>query len=105
MLFKKYANTKYISQIHEHPTEVLKTYVLVLHDTDNYSVYYSRGEKNPWRHVAPATELCTVAPNICGTSALNLLHVTFLASRILLWLLDFWNICATVYYPFFILFV
>jgi hypothetical protein len=45
MLFKKYANTKHIFQIHDHPIKVLKTHVLTLNDTDNYSVYYSRGEQ------------------------------------------------------------
>jgi hypothetical protein len=47
MLLKKYANTKNIFQIHEHLTKVLKTHVLTLNDTDNSSVYYSRGEQIP----------------------------------------------------------
>jgi len=47
MLLNKYANTKNIFQIHEHLTKVLKTHVLTLNDTDNCSVYYSRGEQIP----------------------------------------------------------
>jgi len=35
-----------------------------------------------------------VVPNICGSSAWNLLHVMFLVSRIIKWLLNFWKICA-----------
>jgi hypothetical protein len=35
-----------------------------------------------------------VAPNICGSLILNLLHITFLDPRILKWLLDILRICA-----------
>jgi hypothetical protein len=44
--------------------------------------------------VAVATKFCTLAPNIFGASGWNLLHVTHLASRILKWLRDFWEICS-----------
>jgi hypothetical protein len=46
----------------------------------------NEGCTNP---VARATKLSTVAPNICGSSVWNFLHVTLLAPRILRWLLDF----------------
>jgi len=44
--------------------------------------------------VAAATKFCTVAPNICGPSFWNMLHVTLLVPRILRWLLDFWTVCT-----------
>jgi hypothetical protein len=34
--------------------------------------------QNPGCQVACVTEFCTVAPNVCGSSVWNLLHVTFL---------------------------
>ena len=37
---------------------------------------------------------CKVAPNICGSSVLSLLHVISLAPKILRWLPDSWEICA-----------
>jgi hypothetical protein len=42
-----------------------------------------------WRQVFRATAFCTVAPNICGPSVWNLLHVTVLVPRIWKWLLFF----------------
>jgi hypothetical protein len=48
-------------------------------------------------HVARMTKFCALAPNICGSSAQYLLHVTILAPKILGWLLDFGEIC--VYLP------
>jgi hypothetical protein len=45
--------------------------------------------------IAGATGLfLTVAPNIRGSPVRILLHVAFLAPRILRWLLDSWKICA-----------
>ena len=44
--------------------------------------------------VAVTTKYHTVAPNICGPSLWNLLHVTLLVPRILRWLLDFWTVCT-----------
>jgi hypothetical protein len=34
-----------------------------------------------------------VVPNVCGSSVRKLLHVSLLAHRILMWLLEFWKIC------------
>jgi hypothetical protein len=47
--------------------------------------------KSP-HQVSRATKFCNVESNICGSSVWNLPHVTFLAPRILRWLLDFWKI-------------
>jgi hypothetical protein len=47
---------------------------------------------NPGLQVARATKFCAVTPNICGPSVWNLLHVTLLATRILKWLVDFWEV-------------
>jgi hypothetical protein len=44
---------------------------------------------NPGFQVFVATKFCTVAPNVCGSSVWNFLHVTLLAFRILTLLLDF----------------
>jgi len=44
---------------------------------------------NKYRQGRRGEKICTVTPVICGSSARNLLHVTFLAFRILKWLLDF----------------
>jgi hypothetical protein len=55
-----------------------------------------QGYTNPGRQVAVATNICAVAPDICGSSVWNLLHVTHLAPRILRRLLDFWNICVSL---------
>jgi hypothetical protein len=41
-----------------------------------------------------ATKCCTVAPNICGSSVRNLLHITVLVPRILRRLLIFKGLCA-----------
>ena len=49
---------------------------------------------NPGRQVNWATKFCTFDPNICGYSALNLHHDTLLMPRILIWFLNFWNICG-----------
>ena len=51
-----------------------------------------QGCANPGLQVARVTKFCTVAPSICGCSVWNLLHVTLLATRILKWLLDFWEV-------------
>jgi hypothetical protein len=45
----------------------------------------------PGRQVAQSTKVCTVALNICGSSALTLLHVTLPATTFLKRLLDFWK--------------
>ena len=38
------------------------------------------------------TKFSTVVPNICGFSVPNWQHVTLVTSRVLLWLLDLWEI-------------
>jgi hypothetical protein len=50
---------------------------------------YDQGRTNPGRQVARSTKFCTAAPNMCGSSVWNFLHVTFLASRILRRILEF----------------
>jgi hypothetical protein len=46
--------------------------------------------------VARAAKFCTVVPNILGASVWNVVHVTFLATRILNFLLNNWKIFATL---------
>jgi len=46
--------------------------------------------------VTQVTIFCKVIPNIGGSSVWKLLHGTFLAFRILRWLLDFWTIFRSV---------
>jgi len=55
------------------------------------------GHTNTGHQVTMATKLCTVAPNICGSSVWNLLHVTFLMPRILRWLVHFYTIFAPLF--------
>ena len=40
------------------------------------------------------TKFSTVAPNIYASSMSNVIRVTLLDCRILMWLLDFWKICV-----------
>ena len=47
---------------------------------------------NPGRQVARAMKFCAVAPNLRAASVWNLLHITLLARRILMWLLGFTKI-------------
>jgi len=50
--------------------------------------------------MARVTEFCTVAPNICGFSVLNLHHATLLAPRILKLLSHYFgNLCNTELFP------
>jgi len=51
----------------------------------------NRVRANPGRRAAMTTVLCAAAPNICGSSGRNLLHVTLLAPRNLRRILDFWT--------------
>ena len=53
-----------------------------------------QGCTNPACQIARVTRFCSVAPNICGLSAWNLLHFTLLAPRIFGWLLEFRKICV-----------
>ena len=41
----------------------------------------SQRYKNPGRHVGMASKFCAVAPNICGSSVLNMFRVTILAPQ------------------------
>jgi hypothetical protein len=41
---------------------------------------------------------CKLVSNICGSSVLDLLHVSILPPRIFLWLPQFWKICAHFIY-------
>jgi hypothetical protein len=54
-----------------------------------------QGCTNSGWQVTVATTSFTVVPNISKPSVWNLFHVALLTPRILGWLLDFWNICAT----------
>jgi hypothetical protein len=49
---------------------------------------------NPGCQVALATKLYIVTPNICRSTAQDMLHVTILTTRIFRWHLDFCTICA-----------
>jgi hypothetical protein len=40
-----------------------------------------RGRRNPGRHVAWTTKLCTLAPKICGSSVFYLIYVMHGAPR------------------------
>jgi hypothetical protein len=55
-----------------------------------------QGCTNSKHQVTMATKFCTLLPNICGSSARNLLHVTVLAPGVSKTLLDFWKICASL---------
>jgi hypothetical protein len=57
-----------------------------------------QGCTNPGHQVARATKFCTVAPNICGSWAWNLLDVTVLTPGISKRLLDLRKICAPLRY-------
>jgi hypothetical protein len=59
--------------------------------------YSSSEVLTPGRQVARASKFCTVAPNICGFSARNLLHV-LMESRISRQLLRFSKMCAPLSY-------
>jgi len=47
-----------------------------------------QGCTNPGRQVVVVTEFCTVTPNVCASS-MELLLATFLAAKILRWLIPF----------------
>jgi len=51
----------------------------------------NRVRANTGRRVVMTTTLCAAAPNICGSSGRNLLHITLPAPRILRRTLDFWT--------------
>jgi hypothetical protein len=66
---------------------------LLLHEylSINAADGYNQGRTNPRRQVARSPKFCTAAPNMGGFSVWNLVHVTFLAPRILRRLLEFWK--------------
>lgn len=47
------------------------------------------GVRLPWR-----LDFRPLTPNACGSSVLNMLHITLLAPVMLMWLLEFWKMCA-----------
>jgi hypothetical protein len=49
----------------------------------HYQIHAGVHQSITSRHVTWLTKFSTEAPNICGPSACNLLHVTILAPRIL----------------------
>ena len=49
---------------------------------------------NSGRQVRRFSKFCTVAPNMCGSSVWNLLHVSLLTSSILRFLLHFSKLCV-----------
>ena len=57
-----------------------------------------QGCTNPVRQVTRAPKYFTMARNICGSSVRNLLFITFLAPRILRYILDFYKICKSLFY-------
>jgi len=64
----------------------------VTHQTEVLLVFNEHeGHRNSGYQVTLATSVCTVTQNTCGSSVLNLLHVTLLAPIILWWLTDFWK--------------
>jgi hypothetical protein len=70
--------------------------VEVEHVFVHVSSFEVSGTQIPGRQVAIATKFCTVVPNICGTSILNLLYVTRLVLRILRELINF---CVKFVHP------
>jgi hypothetical protein len=56
-------------------------------------VWSYQGCTNPEQQTSQPTKLCTVVTDICR-SVWILVHVTQMASKILRWHLDFWDICV-----------
>lgn len=52
---------------------------------------------NPGHQVVEATKICGTAPNICGSSELNLLRVTFPTSKILRRTLHIWKVYVSLF--------
>jgi len=66
---------------------------IVTEEADTY-IFLRWGYTDTRCLVAVATTFCTVAPNIYGPLFWDLLCVTLLVPRILMWLLDFWTFCT-----------
>jgi len=64
--------------------------ILTYRVSENYVV---PGFTEPLAPGHPGIWLYPVSPNACGLPVWKLLHVTLLAPRILMCLLDFWKIC------------
>jgi len=62
----------------------------------SYQISQAEVHTNRGHQVAVATKFCTEAPNVCGTSEWNLLHVALLSPRGKKWLLDFSKISANL---------
>jgi hypothetical protein len=61
----------------------------------NSKVLLDQGCKTPWRSVDVASEFCTVAPRICGSSVWSWFRITLLTPRNVKCLLDFrGNLCT-----------
>lgn len=71
-----------------------RKFVITYSVTDPWWAWYLNMRMWKGRQAARATQLCMVGPNICWFSVSNLLHVTFLAPRILGGLEKFWKIRA-----------
>ena len=59
-----------------------------------------QGYTNPGFQVAWLRKFCMVAPNICEGSIGNVLHVTLVVPRILIWVLDILKKCTPLQYGF-----
>jgi len=65
-----------------------------LKEREIFKVPRTDGTRN--EQIRGAKKFCAVALNICESSAWNLLHVIFLAPRIFRWVVDIWEICASL---------
>jgi hypothetical protein len=87
-------------QVHTHTHTLQASQITLLHKSWNANIemwqticYIRVKHRLPQRYTYPgcqvawATEFCEQLPNICGSSAWNLFHVTLLAPTIFRWLL------------------
>jgi len=61
-----------------------------------------QGRTNPRYQVVMVIKLCTVVHSVCRSLLWNLMHVSFLPSRSLRWLLYCWKICVLLVFGYFI---
>jgi len=59
------------------------------YETSHYEFLFTAGTHISWVLRRLATIFCTVAPNTCGASVPNLLHLTLLAPIIFGWIFNF----------------
>ena len=64
-------------------------------------VFADQGCTNPRHQLTMATKFCTMVPNICRSSSVELSSCHSLAPRILRCLLGFWKICVPLLLTFF----